>query len=97
MINLKSVPSRSSSVVTRKTGSKFILVPVADNIADMDSVYTLNETAYFIWKLIDGENNIEDIIDAVIREYDVSRETASADVSDFIIEMSKYIIIKKDK
>ncbi len=97
MINLKSVPSHSTSVVTRKTGSEYVLVPVANNIADMDSVYTLNETGAFLWELIDGENSIKDLIEAVIREYDISKETATKDVLEFIKEMSKYLIIEEDK
>jgi hypothetical protein len=95
MINLKSVPSRSSSVVTRKTGSEYVLVPVTNNIADMNSLYTLNETGAFLWELIDGENNIEDMIEALIREYDIDEEIATADVFEFINEMNKYLIIKE--
>ena len=93
MADLKSVPVRSPSVVTRKTGNEYVLVPVANNIADMNSVYTLNETGAFIWELIDGENNIEDIIEALIREYDINEATASNDVFEFINEMRKYLII----
>jgi len=97
MVNLKSVPLRSSSVVTRKTGRECVLVPVTNNIADMNSVYTLNETGAFLWELIDGENNIEDMIEALIREYDIDEETATADVFEFINEMNKYLIISKEK
>lgn len=95
MIDLKTIPSRSPSVVTRKTGNEFVLVPVANNIADMDSVYTLNETGAFLWELIDGRNNIEHMIEAVIKEYDVNIDTAAEDVLDFINEMSKYLIINE--
>jgi hypothetical protein len=94
MINLKSVPVRSTSVVTRKTGNEYVLVPVANNIADMDSVYTLNETGAFIWELIDGKKCTEDLIEAVIAEYDTDKETATTDVLSFIGTMSKYLIIK---
>jgi len=96
MVNLKSVPSRSSSVVTRKTGREYVLVPVTNNIADMNSVYTLNETGAFLWELIDGENNIEDMIEALIKEYDIDEESATADVFEFINEMNKYLIIKEN-
>ena len=95
MADLKSVPLRSPSVVTRKTGNEYVLVPVADNIADMNSVYTLNETGAFLWELIDGENNIEDMIEALIREYDIDEKTATDDVFEFIGEMHKYLIIKE--
>jgi methyltransferase-like protein len=93
MINLNSVPSHSPDIVTRKTGNEYVLVPVANNIADMDSVYTLNETGAFIWELIDGKKNIEEIILALTEEFDTGRESASEDVFSFINDMSKYLII----
>jgi methyltransferase-like protein len=93
MMNLKSVLSHSESIVTRKTGNEYVLVPVTNNIADMNSVYTLNETGAFIWELIDGEKNVEDLIQAVINEYNIDRETALTDVMSFIDNMSKYLII----
>ena len=94
MADLKSVPSRSPSIVTRKTGNEYVLVPVTNNIADMTSVYTLNETGAFIWELIDGKKNVEDLIKAVIDKYDIDKETATRDVFSFIDNMSKYLIIK---
>jgi len=93
MVDLKTVPLQSPSVVTRKTGNEYVLVPVADNIADMNSVYTLNETGAFLWELIDGKNNIEDMIEALIREYDIDEQSATNDVLEFINEMRIYLII----
>lgn len=94
MADLNSVVSRSPSVVTRKTGNEYVLVPLTDNIADMTSVYTLNETGTFIWELIDGEKNIGDIINALIREYDTDSDTAKEDVLSFISKMKKYLVVK---
>ena len=93
MTDLKSVPSHSPNIVTRKTGNEYVLVPVANNIADMNSVYTLNETGAFIWELIDGRKNIEEIIKSLTEEYDIGYESASEDVLSFINNMSNYLII----
>ena len=94
MINLNSVPSRSASVVTRKTGNEYVLVPVTDNIADMDSVYTLNETGAWIWEQIDGKRTISEIIILVTDEFDIDNDSATADVLDFLTKMNDYLIIK---
>jgi len=94
MINLRSVPIRSESIVTRKTGDEYILVPVTNNIADMNSVYTLNETGAFIWELIDGRNTIEELINAVVSKYEADFNTATQDVFSFIEKMSDYLIIR---
>jgi methyltransferase-like protein len=93
MVDLKSVPAHSSSIVTKKTGNEYVLVPVTNNIADMDSVFTLNETGAFIWELIDGKKSVEDLIEAVIKEYNVDSITATTDVFSFINNLHKYLII----
>lgn len=93
MASLESVYSHSPNIVTRKTGNEYILVPVANNIADMNSVYTLNESGAFIWELIDGKRNTAEIIRALTGEYDIDNEAAAKDVFSFLENMSKYLII----
>ena len=94
MIDLKSVLSHSTSVVTRKTGNEYVLIPVSDNVADMDSVYTLNETGAFIWELIDGKKCINDLVSALAEEYKIDIETAESDVLSFINKMKEYLMVK---
>jgi methyltransferase-like protein len=94
MTSLKSILSHSPSVVTRKTGNEYVLVPVTNNIADMNSVYTLNETGAFIWEQIDGKRNIEEIISLLTEEYDINNKKAEEDVFIFVDNLKKYLIIK---
>jgi hypothetical protein len=93
MADLKAVYSHSRNIVTRKTGNEYILVPVANNIADMNSVFTLNETGAFLWEHIDGERDTEGLINCLVEEYGIGREEAEADVVSFLDDMSKYLII----
>ncbi len=93
MTGLNSVLSHSPSVVTRKTGNEYVLVPVANNIADMDSVYTLNETGAFIWEQIDGKRSVAEIIELLIQEYEIDNDSASKDVFEFITNMKSYLIV----
>lgn len=95
MPDLKSIPLRSPSIVTKKTGNEYVLVPVSNNIADMNSVFTLNETGAYIWELIDGKRSIKDLIESVVNEYETDNKTATEDVFSFIGEMNKYLIIKE--
>jgi hypothetical protein len=95
MIDLDSIVSQSPSVVTRKTGDEYVLVPIANNIADMNSVFTLNETGAFLWENIDGKKTVNDLIGSLISEYDTDIETATADVLSFIRELNKYLIVRK--
>jgi methyltransferase-like protein len=94
MTGLKSILSHSSSIVTRKTGNEYVLVPITNDIADMNSVYTLNETGAYIWEQIDGIRNVEEIIKLLTEEYDIDKQNAEADVFTFIDAMSKYLILR---
>jgi hypothetical protein len=94
MTSLKTIPARSASIVTRKTGNEYVLVPITNNIADMNSVYTLNETGAFIWEQIDGKRNVEEIINELTIEYDIDKQNAESDVFTFIEAMSKYLVVQ---
>ena len=94
MTGLKSILTHSPSIVTRKTGNEYVLVPITNNIADMHSVYTLNETGAFIWEQINGKRSVEEIIVALTAEYDVDNKSAESDVFLFIDNMNKYLIIQ---
>ncbi len=93
MISLNSVVTPSPGIVPRKTGDEYVLVPVSNNIADMDSVYTLNETGAFIWERLDGKSTLAEIICCMQSEFDVDAETAKNDLLDFVTEMEKFLII----
>jgi hypothetical protein len=93
MIDLNSVVTHTQSVVARKTGEEYVLIPVSNNIADMDSLYTLNESGAFLWEQIDGEKSVGDLISALMNEYDVDYETALSDVTGFLDNLKKYLVI----
>jgi len=93
MIDLNSVVTHTQSVVARKTGEEYVLIPVSNNIADMDSLYTLNESGAFLWEQIDGKKSAGDLINALMNEYDVDYETALSDVTGFLDNLKKYLVI----
>jgi hypothetical protein len=93
MTGLNSIYSHSSSIVTRKAGNEYVLVPLTNNIADMNRIYTLNDTGAFIWELINGKRNVIEIISALVQEYDIDREKAERDVYSFIDQLSEYLIV----
>lgn len=96
MTLLTSIYEHSRNVVTRKTGNEYVIVPVTDNIADMNRVYTLNETGAFIWDQIDGNKSVEELIDALVLEFEVKRDDAEKDVNDFIEELKGFLVIREN-
>lgn len=46
--------------------------------------WTLNDTASFIWKAIIDGGTADQVVDRLAAEFNVSRESAQADVSEFL-------------
>lgn len=92
MPQLTEIPRRLPGIIARRTGDEYVLVPVTDNIADMTSMYTLNETAAFVWDRIDGSTTTEEIARALADEYGEDIETTRSDVLACIGDLEKYLI-----
>jgi hypothetical protein len=94
MTGLNSVLSHSPAVVTRKTGNEYVLVPVANNIADMNSVFILNETGAFIWEQLDGNRTVGEVIELVVNEYEIDIDSATRDVFEFVTNTQDFLIVR---
>lgn len=84
---LAKVYFKSDSIVFRKIGDEFILVPIRHNVADLDSIYTLNETAARIWELIDGKRTLREIKNMMVEEFDVRPAGAENDLIEHLQQL----------
>jgi len=75
---------RAGEVVLRRVGKEALLVPVRNKVGDLDSIFTLNETAITVWEAIEGQTSLDAVIDRLCSTYDVTREQASADVAEIV-------------
>jgi hypothetical protein len=76
-------------IVAREIGNEIILVPIRQNVGDLQCIYTLNKVASRIWQLINGGRTAEDIVSVLTQEYEVEAQQASADVADFLAQMEE--------
>jgi len=80
-ISLKC-PKKSEDTASRIIDGEAVIVTPQKGV-----VTVLNETGSGIWQLLDGENTVEDIINTISSEFNVSREEARKDTLDFIEEL----------
>jgi hypothetical protein len=74
----------NSNVVTRRIANETVIVPMRANVADLDSVYTLNEVGSFIWERLDGKQTAQAIAEMVAAEFDVALDQAVRDVDELL-------------
>ena len=93
---LDKVYSKSDSIVSRKIADEFILVPIRQNVGDMESIYTLNETGARIWELIDGKTNVGKIKEKLIEEFEVAPEEVEKDIVEHLMQLEEIKAIVRD-
>ena len=89
------VYKKNPKIVARESGDEYILVPITDNVANMEAVYTMNETAAFIWDSIDGVKSLEEIADLMSEEYETDMKTALSDVIELLEDLRNHKIVSK--
>ena len=63
-----------------------VVLPSGDGL-DLTKMISLNDTGKFIWECLEKETTQEQIVDAILAEYNVSREKAAEYVADFVKEL----------
>ena len=77
----------SNEFILREIAGEYMLVPVGAAASDLNGLIVLNECGSTVFKALQKECTQEDLVQAVISEYDVDAETAAADVAEFLDQL----------
>ncbi len=86
-MNLQTLHKLKSKFVARNVGNELILVPLTANVAQMNELFTLNETGKFIWENINENSTILDVENSMIEAFDVDSATAKRDIELFLSKL----------
>lgn len=70
--------------VLRQVADATIVVPAGNAAIDFNGMITLNETAAFLWRLLEEETDEEAMVKAMLAEYEVDEETARNGIERFV-------------
>ena len=84
--------SINSGYVTREIAGEFIAVPI--DSSGGSNIVVLNEVSKLLWDELKTENTLDELLDVMLRNYDVSKEEAEADLKDFIDQLTANNLIK---
>ena len=74
----------NENFVLRQIADTWVVLPLGDTTLDFNGMMTLNETGSFLWSLLEKGCEKGDLTNALLDEYDVTREQAEADVEEFL-------------
>lgn len=79
--------SKENCIVTT-LGEESLLVTIGDN-SGSNKVIRLNDTALFLVNRLQKGSTAEQLVEALLGEYDVSRDTAEKSVKSFLDQLQK--------
>ncbi len=80
---------RSSNVVSRVVADEAIVVPIRRGAADLDSIYTFNESGTKLWSLIEKGLDAPALASYLQSEYGLTRAEALTDAEAFVNDLTQ--------
>ena len=86
-MELEEIARNRTNFATKQVGNDLVLVPMKDNVAEMNTMFTLNEVAGFIWANLTEDSSKETLLAAILSEFDIDEATAVADLNEFLAQI----------
>lgn len=74
--------------ILRTVAGETVALPTGGTV-DMDMMITLNDTGRFLWECLQQETDEAAMVEALLGEYDVTREVATEAVSAFVARLEE--------
>lgn len=80
-------------LIKRDIAGEVFLVPVGKSMYDSNGLFILTELGAFIWDRLPEAAGEEDIVSAVLSEYEVDEATARSDIREFLKKLEDLGIV----
>ena len=75
---------RSPDFLLRDVAGNLVIVPVGAAVSAFPGMISLNATAAYLWELLENEQTVESLTQALLDRYEVDEPKARADVEAFV-------------
>lgn len=79
----------------RKVADCFVVVPIGSAVAEFNGMINLNEAGAFLWQCLENETTIEDVVKAMLEQYEVDEATAKKDVERFVTQLREASLLEE--
>ena len=80
LLSPETIYAKNTDFVQRDVAGECILVPIRPKLSDVNSLYVLNETGPAVWRRIDGNRSMSEIVAELSAEFDVARDQLERDL-----------------
>ena len=81
--------------ILREIAGDYVIVPTGKTALEFNGLITVNELGAFIWKKMQQDISEDNLVSAILDEYEDKEETARNDVKEFLGKLEEYNILKE--
>lgn len=82
--------------VLREIAGDYIIIPTGATVLEFNGLITVNEVGVTLWKMLQEEVTMEQLVKSVLDEYDVEEAVAREDIQEFLNKLVEGGILTKD-
>lgn len=75
-----------SGYLLREIAGSPVIIPIGERVIEFKGMLMPNDTGSFIWKALASDISYDQLLGAILDEYDIDEKTAKADLDDFLAE-----------
>ena len=73
--------------ILRDIAGECVLVPTGATVQEYNGLIMLSDVARFIWENLEKVNDFNELVEAILEEYDIDKETAAKDAVEFLNQL----------
>ncbi|NLB77706.1 MAG: PqqD family protein [Clostridiaceae bacterium] len=78
----------------REIAGSWVVVPLGQRVVEYNGLMVLSESGAMLWKKMETGAEMDDLVQAILSEYDIDEATARADVEEMVGNISKRGLIE---
>ncbi|MBO5136163.1 MAG: PqqD family protein [Clostridia bacterium] len=81
--------------VLRRVADSAVVVAVGDEIVNFGGMINLNDTGAFLWERLEAGADKNELLEAMLKEYDVTEDVASEGIEQFLNKLREAGLIEE--
>ena len=70
--------------ILREIAGDYIIIPTGKTVLTFNGLITVNEVGVSLWKMLQEDVTLEELVQGILDEYDVDEAVAREDIQEFL-------------
>ena len=80
--------------VLREIAGEYIIIPTGTTALEFNGLITVNEIGVLLWKMLQDNVSLDQLVAGVLAEYDVDENVAREDIREFLDKLQESRILE---